>query len=95
MNNRLPTTIVAPLIKSPFWRKLQADAAYGILVKPTAENGLDQERWIDISQISCIEMLLPGRVVGYQGTLEVDVFWEIEKAFYASFGDLFSSEDNT
>ncbi len=67
MGNRYSfLTVVIPLLPGA------KDAPYVVNVKPTSNNGLDRERYLDIGQIRGLDN---SRVLGLLGVLE-DEYWE-------------------
>jgi mRNA interferase MazF len=67
MGNRYSfLTVVIPLLPGT------KDVPYVVNVKPTSNNGLDRERYLDIGQIRGLDN---SRVLGLVGVLE-DEYWE-------------------
>ena len=71
------TTIVAPLLPGA------KTYPFVVNVKPTAKNGLDQDRHINLSQMRAVDAQ---RIKNKQGDLE-EIYWEeIEKAICIELG---------
>lgn len=83
-NQNSLTTIVAPFLRG------RKNYPFVVNVAPTFKNGLDQDRYINLSQMRAVDAQ---RLKNKQGTLE-EVYWkDIEKAvcIELGFGSEFSS----
>ncbi|MCT7974146.1 type II toxin-antitoxin system PemK/MazF family toxin [Laspinema olomoucense] len=76
-NQHGSTTIVAPLL--PGSKKYP----FVVNVKPTRQNGLDGDRYINLSQIRAVDAQ---RIKKKQGVLEDEYWSEIEKAITIELG---------
>jgi mRNA interferase MazF len=76
-NQNSPTTIVAPLLPGT------KHYPFVVNISPTSQNGLDQNRHINLSQMRAVD---EQRIKNKQGILE-DIYWkEIEKAVLIELG---------
>ena len=76
-NQNGTTTIVAPLLPGT------KTYPFVVNITPTAQNGLNGDRHINLSQLRAVDAQ---RIKNKQGTLE-DVYWEeIEKAVFIELG---------
>jgi mRNA interferase MazF len=66
MNQHGLLTIVMPLLPG------QKQAPYTVVVRASSENGLDQDRYLDVAQIRSVSY---ERILGKLGVLE-DEYWE-------------------
>ena len=76
-NRNGATTVVAPLL--PGTKKYP----FVVNIKPTGQNGLDSERYINLSQIRAVDAR---RIKTKQGVLEDEYWQSIEKAIKIELG---------
>ncbi|MEC4805393.1 MAG: type II toxin-antitoxin system PemK/MazF family toxin [Jaaginema sp. PMC 1079.18] len=76
-NQHSSTTIIAPLLRG------RKNYPFVVNLVPTTQNGLDQERHVNLSQMRSVDAQ---RIKNKQGTLE-NIYWhDIEKAVWIELG---------